>query len=44
MGTRRSIFRNAFWWVREIRIIKYLIKLISGATRGMGDVYGGGFF
>jgi hypothetical protein len=39
-----SVFRNVFWWVREIGIIKYLMKLISCATRGMGDMCTGEVF
>jgi hypothetical protein len=44
MGTPRSDSRNAFRWVSEIGVIKQLMKLISGATKGMGDTCTGRVF
>jgi hypothetical protein len=38
MGTPRSDSRNTFRWVREIGVNNYLMKLISGVTKGMGDM------
>jgi hypothetical protein len=38
MGTPRSDSRNDFRWVREIGVNNILMKLIYGATKGMGDM------
>jgi hypothetical protein len=37
MGTHRSDSRNDLRWVREIGVINYLMKLIYGGMKGMGD-------
>jgi hypothetical protein len=44
MGTPRRDARNVFRWVREIGVINYLMKLIYGAMKGMGNTCTGRIF
>jgi hypothetical protein len=44
MGTPRSDSRNSFRWEREIGVINYLMKVIYGLMKGMGDTCTGRIF